>query len=816
MFAWEFVPPMRSTTFVARRPGPFSAFVQTAEIGGLHLEPLPPVRVTDWYYDTDTGDLLRRALALRVREQGSRRTVGLRALETPGPLPGDLDLPSDFDDPSDARLVLPSGALADAVEAITGPAPLGPLLSLRQYRTPRVARDGDQAVGMLSFDVVVCEAPGARMVSNEVEVEVHRAAALARLAAVLEAQGLEPAERSTFVRSVLRLTRTLGQPVLLLPDEVRELERASASGDLRQRRRASVILLDARGVGPETIAAQTGMSVPRVLHWQRRFREVRLDALDRESSAIGRRSVLRPTTAHLLDTPTPRPALDMASSASAPPSSERPLTAFPRRRVVRRASQPEAPPATSGDGMPAADPTGVTDMVELLDLFAPSYPDTPHLGDMSAPDPVADDLADDDLADDDLAGDDEPGGDLLVARPPAERARAVVERVSATDEETPGPGRSGARFPSPRLNPYPVVLGPVRTAREGASLDPPQTRTAERSSAPSQDAVATSPVRDPFAEVDLRALRRDGPAPSSAGTAGARPGRLAALATAPSASNGEAPSLALYPSTPLLEAARLSLADHLDEFDVHADGFLRSRAPSAARRLLIAIHRLRLAAETFGPALPSQTGRQIAAGLRPLAERLAAALDAAGAAALAPERRGLAHDAVARLNAAAVHLDSLRQSDWRPRAHRLLAHLESQHQAGLPTSDFAQPAPDDLVGQPGDAPAPTRLHHVLGSAVWKRFEALRAFEDDLAQPTTDLAAHLAVALSSLRFVVRLADPAATDIAAALDAAEREVTRTRHHAAETLPGSDLSVVPQVWAEIVARPFRERLAAVVAGI
>ena len=100
--------------------------------------------------------------------------------------------------------------------------------------------------------------------------------------------------------------------------------------------------------------------------------------------------------------------------------------------------------------------------------------------------------------------------------------------------------------------------------------------------------------------------------------------------------------------------------------------------------------------------------------------------------------------------------------------------------------------------------------------MWKRFEALRAFEDDLAQPTPGLAAHLAVALSSLRFVVRLADPAATDIAAALEAAEREVTRTRHHAAETLPGSDLSVVPQVWAEVVARPFRERLAAVVAGI
>lgn len=68
---------MSASTYVASRPGPFAALVQAADLGGLRLDPRPPVSVRDRFFDTHDGRLLRLGLALRVREAGGPPTAAL-------------------------------------------------------------------------------------------------------------------------------------------------------------------------------------------------------------------------------------------------------------------------------------------------------------------------------------------------------------------------------------------------------------------------------------------------------------------------------------------------------------------------------------------------------------------------------------------------------------------------------------------------------------------------------------------------------------------------------------------------------------------
>ncbi len=166
---------------------------------------------------------------------------------------------------------------------------------------------------------------------------------------------------------------------------------------------------------------------------------------------------------------------------------------------------------------------------------------------------------------------------------------------------------------------------------------------------------------------------------------------------------------------------------------------------------------------------------------------------------------------------AADHLGAGPQT-WGDRARRLASRLDAAAEAGLRSDDAA--LTDDYVGAPGDAPTPTRLRHVLGSAVWARFEAVRAFEDDLEAPTPELAAHLAVALSGLHAVVEWAgDPA--EVLPALARAERAVVEARgRHLAAALSGAppvrSLTALPQIWRDVTEVGFRLRLASVVASV
>ncbi len=715
MLARALVPPMPSITYVARRSGPFSALVQASEIGGLRLEPHPPARVLDRLYDTDDGELLRQGRTLRVREQDGAVEAALRSVEGGGPPALDLDLPAGV---GGGPLELPPSALADAVRAAVGDDALRPLVTIRQYRTPRAAFDGDRLVAALSFDVVVYEVEGARFVSNEVEVEVEpsEADALPALAAALDAHDLRRSDRSQAARGLLLVRRTLAQSALVLPDERRRLEAAASDPDPDLRWRAQVVLLDARGFRPDTIATQTGLSMARVRHWRERFREARLGVLDRDSTPV-------------------EPQAPPPAESPSPPADPSPSTARPS--VPDLASgRPE------GDGVSGGDPVApalASDMDALLDLFSPSSPDTPFF---------------DGYSDDD--GD--PAG--------AERAH----------EASPSTGIY--------RDPYPVVLGPLAPVAEVAADDHPA-----------------------FVDVDLSRLGQ--PPSTSVSRLGPPP------SAAPARPTTSRP--ALDGDTPLLEAAHALTAHVVAAVGESTDRFLATRAPSDARRLLVAIHGFRLTAETFEQALPAESAHGLVAALRPLAADLDAGLDLARTALAGDGPADLVRRASTTLARAADRAVEA-PAPWKARALRLVARLASQVADGARRSDDA-PLADDFVGAPGSAPSPTRLRHVLGSEVWRRFEAVLAVEEDLDRPTIDAASHLAVALSGLRFVISLAETtereAVDDLVAGLAEAEGAVVaaRSRHAAGD---GQALDGLPEVWDEATSPLVKRRLAAFVSTI
>ena len=705
---------MPPTSYLARRPGPFAALVQAAALGGLRLDPLLPVRLRDRFFDTADGALLRDGLALRVRESDGRRTAGLRALDGPrAGLPADVDLDAADGD----RLDLPPGPLARAVWDRVGSDRLRPLLSLRQYRTPRVATAEGRPVALVSFAVVVYEVPGARVVANEVEVEPaagHHPGDLARLDVALREEGLETDGRSTFERGVLRLPRSLDEPVLLLPDERRQLRETAQGAAPEVRRRAQVVLLDAEGLQPDVIAAQTGVSAPRVRHWRERFRAARLSVLD--AAAAGGRG---------------------AERAPAPP----PADPF--------AAAPPPPGPREGERAPSvrAEPQG---LAAFLESFTPPPTQTPLLDEGSP---------EDEGGDEPLA-EDEPGGPF-----------------------------------------YPVVLGPLAPA-------PPAT---------TRPAVEREPVRVSSPPAPAPEAER----PPASGAGDVRPLRRPALGGA----------------TPLLHAAQATVAYYVAAFEAaaaraEAKGSAAKGSAADVRRALVAVHRVRLALESFRPALPAAAVDRLLAALRPLAADLGRALDAARAAAAhAPTRAALEAESARALQSAVARLGRAQRGTWGDRARRLLARLDEQRAGGLLLGDDFPPPPDDFVGEPGDVPARSRLRHVLGSMLWARYEAVRAFEDEVEGGLSpDAAYHLAVAVSSLHFVLGLAARASSgpvrDVADVLDAAEGRFAAYRHgHAVARLvadAGGPALAVPsadaalEAWRTLAGPAFRQRLAAVCAGI
>lgn len=361
---------MPSTTFVARRAGSFTTLIQSAGLGGYTLDPLPPVTVRDRYYDAADGALLLEGMALRVRETSEERLAQLRALPSRRDR-AQMDASEPLKAkhvPPDGPLTLPRGPLREVVRRWVGEDPLRPLVHLRQYRTPRVVRQENRLVGLLAFDVVIYETPGAPHISNEVEVDLSKTGTtrdLEHLAQALQAHGLEVSDISKFERGVLRLPRTLDETLLLIPEEHDALERLHETGTARESGVARVLLLDARGFRDATIATHTGASPARIRHWRHQFRKHRMGLFERLEAS----EVLVPSSGEL------RPSRgELHPEPSASVSSERPS----EKNSVTKGSTEAAPQKTKA--MPdegAVAELEVERLDDLLDLFQPSATSTP-------------------------------------------------------------------------------------------------------------------------------------------------------------------------------------------------------------------------------------------------------------------------------------------------------------------------------------------------------------------------------------------------------------------------------------------------------
>lgn len=763
---------MPSRTYVAQRLGAFAGLVQANELAGYRLEPLPAVGLRDHYYDTEDADLLRQGMCIRIRDQEGAQRALLR------PIRPDDEGPTveiDLDGVPNGVFDAPKGELHEALEALVGGhapgrvSPLQPLLTLRQYRTPRVAYDGSRLVGVMSFDVVVLELPDGPHATNELDVEIAqdgREEDIHALDPLLRAGGLAPVDLTKFERNLQRMPRSLTQPLLLLPSERDVLDAYAASESPLHRRRAEVLLLDARGFRSATIASQVGLSTARVRHWKALFREQRMSIFETPSSA----PVADPPRYHVSEivhgeavaAPGSRPLPPLAVSpdaegsetlADGPPPSPLSDGAEPPLEDAHPAGPIDS--ASRGDGAPAdlplALPTDLGDIDDLLDLFQPRPTGTPLLDDPPSPEASGDE-------DSVVEGTESDDKNQTLARPDEVDASTAEVAVPVAMHASPGPDPADA----PEAPNAPEASGGMA----GASGE-------SQEAAPSMEVGSVSVVRT------------------------ARRPRI-------------------HPDDSLVKAALDVLAYHFGQIGWCAADLDR---PHGAYRLYLSVHRVRLSLEVFQPALPQETVQTLHRGLRRLAAGLDHALHLDRLASSAPEDADLAQRAERARESVRALLEDRSFEVWIGRAQRLVDRLALQQRAGVETPDDA-PAPwDDYSPETGSVRPRSRMRHLLGSALWTRVEAVLAWEQDGAAPLASDAQKIALACSGIRFVLGLAESASPEAVRKADALlERSESAFLDVARAYSDGAPLPMetFQDAWNRVRSEPLRDALARTLAAL
>ncbi len=102
-----------------------------------------------------------------------------------------------------------------------------------------------------------------------------------------------------------------------------------------------------------------------------------------------------------------------------------------------------------------------------------------------------------------------------------------------------------------------------------------------------------------------------------------------------------------------------------------------------------------------------------------------------------------------------VRLGTAGHVQWAHRFETLLEGLVRQVDGGVVVGEFSPSEPDNYLDNLADPPQRTRLQHMLGSAVWRRYEGLRVFDSTVGAATDDLLRPLGVACAAMQYVLAL-------------------------------------------------------------
>lgn len=190
-------------------PEPLAVLATTASLGTASLGPATTSAEVDVYLDTAEGALGAARWACRLRARDSRVALSLKGPPDPG-TGGWLHRRPEVEGPATEDrdpAAWPPSAAREALERLTGGAPLVEQFILRQQRVERPVTLGPQRIGTLSLDTVDVE---------------HEAVTIGRLHVV----ELELSAGSEDEAILDPLAREIGSIPGLVPEPRTKLERA--------------------------------------------------------------------------------------------------------------------------------------------------------------------------------------------------------------------------------------------------------------------------------------------------------------------------------------------------------------------------------------------------------------------------------------------------------------------------------------------------------------------------------------------------------------------------------------------------------------
>jgi CHAD domain-containing protein len=325
----------------------FQRLLETSTLAGFMLGDTEVAELYDLYLDTADGSVRSGGYACRVRRQGDRYLVTLKAL---GGTDGAIHRRAEYEVEIPAPLApqdWPASPARDLALSLCDARALMPLFEIQQTRHTRILSERDRAVAEIDLDHVVILLPGTREPDAtylEIEAELlpnGKEEDLTKLEADLrEGWGLTPQGLSKFERGLARVKMgdvsnqrdTDGTGRHLTREERDIVERLAQEREVIARR-ARLLLAWDDGLSRAEIAARSRLSPRRVRFWLQAFGQHRLGILSRARLSD--------------DEEPPRAAGPLVVSQVEPPEPAAPAATMPEL-LARPGLEPDDPMSEAG------------------------------------------------------------------------------------------------------------------------------------------------------------------------------------------------------------------------------------------------------------------------------------------------------------------------------------------------------------------------------------------------------------------------------------------------------------------------------------